>query len=113
MGYQTASTDDVESVIDEEYGGMWFMKDALGTEEVGLTVLELEPGAKGKEHDHGGDGQEEVYCVVDGEIDVDFADETVTLDEGDAVRIDAGETRQIHNRGEEQARLVLAGAPLS
>jgi uncharacterized cupin superfamily protein len=113
MGYQTASTDDVESVIDEEYGGMWFLKDALGTEEVGLTVLELEPGAKGKEHDHGGDGQEEIYCVVDGEIDVDIEDETVTLGEGDAVRIDAGETRQIHNRGEDRARLVLAGAPLS
>lgn len=113
MGYQTASTDDVESVIDEEYGGMWFLKDALGTEEVGLTVLDLEPGAKGKTHDHSGDGQEEVYCVVEGEVDVDFDDETVTLSDGDAVRIDAEERRQLHNRSDRRAKLVLAGAPLS
>ncbi|MFB6166411.1 MAG: cupin domain-containing protein [Haloarculaceae archaeon] len=112
MGYQVASTDDVESVVDAEYGGMWFLKDALGAEDVGVTILELEPGAKGKEHDHGADGQEEVYVVVDGEIDVDFGAETVTLGENEAVRIDSGETRQLHNRGEERARLVLAGAPL-
>ena len=112
MGYQTASTADVDSVIDEEYGGMWFLKDALDTEELGLTVMELEPGAKGKTHDHDADGQEEIYCVVAGEVDVGFEDDTVTLGEREAVRIDPGETRQIHNRGDERATLVLAGAPV-
>lgn len=112
MGYQTASTADVDSVIDEEYGGMWFLKDALGTEELGLTIMELEPGAKGKEHDHGPGGQEEVYCVLDGDVDVDLGDETVTLGEYEAIRIDPDETRQLHNRGDERARLVLSGAPL-
>ena len=112
MGYQTASTADVDSVIDEEYGGMWFLKDALGTTELGLTVLELEPGAKGKEHDHSDNGQEEVYCVVDGNVDVEFDDETVTLGAGEAIRIDPEDTRQLHNRGDQRARLVLAGAPV-
>jgi hypothetical protein len=27
MSYETASTDDVDSVIDGEYGGMWFLRD--------------------------------------------------------------------------------------
>ncbi|MFB6141554.1 MAG: cupin domain-containing protein [Halosimplex sp.] len=112
MGYQTASTADVESVVPEEFGGMWFLKDALDTTEVGVTILELEPGGKGKEHDHGSEGQEEVYVCVSGTVDVEFADETVTLGENEAVRIDPGETRQIHNRGEERARLVLVGGPL-
>jgi len=112
MGYQTASTDDVESVMDPEYGDMWFLKDALDTEDLGLTVLELEPGAKGKPHDHADEGQEEVYYVVEGEIDVDVADGTVTLGETEAMRIDAEETRQLHNRSDGRARLVLAGAPL-
>jgi len=111
MGYRKVSTDDVESVIDEEWGGMWFLKGALDTEELGVTVLELEPGAKGKEHDHAADEQEEVYVCVDGEIDVELDDGMVTLSENEAVRIDAGETRQMHNRGDERARLVLVGAP--
>jgi mannose-6-phosphate isomerase-like protein (cupin superfamily) len=111
MGYQTASTADVESVVPEEYGGMWFLKDALDTSEIGVTILELEPDAKGKEHDHSGDGQEEVYVCVDGRIDVEFADGTVALGENEAVRVDPGETRQLHNRGEERARLVLVGGP--
>lgn len=112
MGYDTASKADVESVVPEEYGGMWFLKDALETEELGLSVLELVPGGKGKEHDESGTGQEEVYYVVSGSIDVEANGETVGLDSGDAIRLDPDETRQIHNRGDERATLVLAGAPL-
>lgn len=111
MGYKKASTEDVDSVVDEEYGGMWFLRDALGAESVGVTVLELEPDAKGKEHEHSHDGQEEVYLVVKGEVDVDLTDrgETVTLGEDEALRLDAGESRQIVNRGGTRAKLVLAG----
>lgn len=112
MGYQIASADEIESVVPEEFGGMWFMKESLDTDAVGVTILELEPGGKGKEHDHGRDGQEEVYVCVDGAIDVDFADETVTLAANEAIRIDPTETRQLHNRGDERARLVLVGGPL-
>jgi mannose-6-phosphate isomerase-like protein (cupin superfamily) len=112
MSYRTASTADVESVVPEEYGGLWFLKDALDTSEVGVTILELEPGAKGKEHDHSGDGQEEVYVCVSGTVDIEFTDDTVTLTGDDAVRIDPGETRQIHNREDKRARLVLVGGPL-
>jgi mannose-6-phosphate isomerase-like protein (cupin superfamily) len=75
-------------------------------------VLELEPDAKGKEHNHEHDGQEEVYLVVEGMVDVDLTDrdETVTLREDDALCLDADETRQIFNRGGTRAKLVLAGA---
>lgn len=112
MGYGKASTEDVDSLVPEEYGGMWFLRDELGAEDLGVTVLELEPDAKGREHDHGEDGQEEVYLVVEGEVDVDLtdSDETVTLEEDEAVRLDAGETRRIVNRGDVRAKLVLAGA---
>ena len=112
MGYDTASTTDVESVVPEEWGGMWFLREELAADHLGVTILELEPGGKGKEHDETGTGQEEVYLVVDGSVEVDLAEETVSLDAGDAIRLDAGERRQIHNRGDERAKLVLAGAPL-
>ena len=112
MGYDTAAKTDADSVVPEEFGGMWFLKGELDAEDLGFTILELEPGGKGKEHDHGADGQEEVYYVVEGTIDVDLAEETVTLDAEEAIRLDAEETRQIHNRGDVRATLVLAGAPL-
>ncbi|WP_368410950.1 cupin domain-containing protein [Halomarina pelagica] len=111
MSYRTASTDDVDSVIDEEWGGMWFLRDALGCEAVGVTLLELAPGGKGKEHDHAGDDHEEVYVVVEGTVDVDCDGETVTLGRNEAIRLSPDQTRQIVNRGDERARLVLVGAP--
>lgn len=112
MSYETASKTDVESVVPEEFGGMWFLKDELGTDELGFTVLELEPGGKGKEHDHDHDGQEEVYYVVDGTIEFDMEGETAAVGPEEAIRIDAETTRQLHNRGDERATVVIAGAPL-
>ena len=114
MGYDTAAKTDPDSVIDDEWGGMWFLKDALATDELGISVLELEPDGKGMEHDESDSGQEEVYYVVEGTIDIELsdADETVTLEADEAIRLDAAETRQIHNRGDERAKLVLVGAPL-
>lgn len=111
MGYTTASIDDTESVIPAEWGGMWFLRDALDAEKLGFTMMELEPGGKGKEHEHAGEGHEEIYYVVEGELDVDLGEETVTLGENEAIRVDPGQPRQLHNRGNETARVVIAGAP--
>lgn len=111
MGYDTATKTDAESVVPEEWGGMWFLKDHLDTEHLGFTVLELEAGGKGKEHDHDG-GQEEVYYVVEGTVEIDLGDETVSLGPEEAIRLDPDQTRQINNRGDVRATLVLAGAPL-
>lgn len=107
MAYSKASTDDVDSVVDEAYGGMWFLRDELGAGELGVTVIELEPGAKGKEHAH--ESQEEVYVCVTGSVDVDCGDETVTLGTDEALWLSPDQTRQLHNRGDERAKLVLVG----
>jgi mannose-6-phosphate isomerase-like protein (cupin superfamily) len=112
MAYDTAAKTDADSVVPAEWGGMWFMKGELETEQLGFTVLELEAGGKGKEHDEAESGQEEVYYVVEGTVEVDLGDDTVTLEADEAVRLDPEERRQIHNRGEERAKLVLVGAPL-
>lgn len=111
MGYATASTDDVESLVPEEWGGMWMLGDALGAANLGVTVLELEPGGKGKEHDHAGSDHEEVYLVVSGEVTLAVGDDEVTLGPDEAVRVDPRTTRQVQNRGDERAKLVVAGAP--
>jgi mannose-6-phosphate isomerase-like protein (cupin superfamily) len=112
MGYETASKTDAESAIPGELGGMWFLKGELSTDELGLTVLELDPGAEGKEHDHGKDGQEEGYFVAEGVVEFDVGDDTVSVGEDEALRVDATTTRHVRNPGDERAKLVIAGAPL-
>ncbi|MXV63625.1 cupin domain-containing protein [Natronorubrum sp. JWXQ-INN-674] len=114
MGYNTAAKTDPESVIDEEWGGMWFLKETLESDHVGFSILELEPDGKGMEHDESDSGQEEIYYVAVGtaEIELPDADETVTLEEDELIRIDPGESRQICNRSDERVKLVLVGAPL-
>jgi len=118
MDFDTASTDAIDSVVPEEYGGMWFFREPLGCENLGMTLLELEPDGKGKPHDHGQDGQEEVYMVVDGQLVVGLgggddrpADETVTLEAGEALRVGPETRRQLHNHGDGRVRVVIAGAP--
>lgn len=111
MAYTVAGTDDVDSVVPEEWGGMWFFRDALDCEQLGVTLLELAPGGKGKEHDHAGSDHEEVYLVVGGELTVEVDGEPLTLGDGEAVRIDPEATRQLFNRGDDRVRVVVAGAP--
>ncbi|APW96610.1 cupin [Halobiforma lacisalsi AJ5] len=117
MGYDTAAKTDPESVVPDEFGGMWFLKEELDADHVGVTVLELAPGGEGKPHDESETGQEEVYYVVEGEVAVDLfddgeVDETVSLEVDEAIRLDSEQRRQIRNGGDERAKLLLVGAPL-
>jgi mannose-6-phosphate isomerase-like protein (cupin superfamily) len=112
MGYDIAAKTDPESVVPEEFGGMWFLKNELNATTVGLTVLELERGGKGKAHDESTTGQEEVYYVVSGTVAVHLDGETVSVGPEEAIRLDPDQRRQIENTGDERATLVLAGAPL-
>ncbi|WP_277554609.1 cupin domain-containing protein [Halobaculum limi] len=106
MSYATVNYRDVDAVG----GGMHFLRDALGCEHVGVTVVDCEPGWTGKEHDHAEGDHEEVYVLVEGEATVTVDGEDVEMTGGDAIRIDPGATRQIHN-GDAESTFVLVGAP--
>jgi len=106
MSPTKANYEDVEAVG----GGLHFLRDELDCENLGLSVLECEPGWTGKPHDHAEDGQEEVYFLVDGEATVTVDGEEVAMTSGDALRIDPDEQRQIEN-SETESTFVLAGAP--
>lgn len=114
MGYKTAGKTDPESVVPAEFGGMWFLKEELGADRIGLTVLELEPSSEGKEHDESDTGQEEIYYLVEGEVAIDLTDrdETISLTPDEAIRLDPEESRQIRNAADTRAKLLLVGAPL-
>jgi quercetin dioxygenase-like cupin family protein len=96
--------------VDAVGGGLHFLRDELGCENLGVSVLECEPGWTGKPHDHAEDGQEEVYVLVEGEATVTVGGEDIAMSSGDALRIDPDERRQIEN-GDAESTFVLVGAP--
>lgn len=106
MPYDRVNYEDVEAKND----AMHFLRDPLNCEQLGVTVVDCEPGWSGMEHDHEDGDHEEVYVLVDGEATVTVDDETVEMTEGDAIRIPPESTRKIEN-GDTETRFVLAGAP--
>jgi len=65
MTHTKVTYDDVEPVSE----GLYFLRDPLDADNLGVSVLECEPGYTGMEHDHAEDGQEEVYVLVEGRGD--------------------------------------------
>ncbi|WP_122090711.1 cupin domain-containing protein [Halalkalicoccus subterraneus] len=106
MAYTKTNYTDVDPIAESLY----FLREPLDCENLGVSVLECEPGWTGKEHDHADEGEEEVYLLVDGEATVEIEGDSVEMAEGDAVRIPAEATRRIEN-GETESRFVLVGAP--
>lgn len=103
--YTTTNYRDVD-----DQNGMYFLRDELNCENMGVTVVECEPGWEGKEHDHAEEGHEEVYLLLEGEATVTVEDEELEMSEGDAIRIPPDATHQIQN-GDTESRFVLMGAP--
>ncbi len=104
MSYTKAEYDEVEP----KAPGMYFLREALDCEQLGMTVLEASEGGTGLEHDHSGDGQEEVYLLVDGSGQITIDGETVELTPGEAVRVSADATRELAFDAE--SLMVIAGA---
>lgn len=105
VSYTKVDSRDVEPIAD----GLRFLREPLDCEKLGVSILEVDPGWTGKEHDHADDGQEEVYVLLEGSATVTVNDEEVALSAGEALRIAADATRQIHN-GDTESTFVLVGA---
>ncbi|GAB6878128.1 cupin domain-containing protein [Halorubrum gandharaense] len=106
MGYDEVTYTDVEP----RAPGMHFLRDALDCENAGVTVIEADAGWDGLEHDHSEDGQEEVYLLIDGEATLTVEDDTLSLSAGDAVRVDAEDSRELSFEADDSL-LVAVGAP--
>ncbi|GAA0719784.1 mannose-6-phosphate isomerase-like protein (cupin superfamily) [Halorubrum trapanicum] len=106
MGYDTTAYDDVEP----RAPGMYFLREALDCENLGVTVVEADDGWEGMEHDHGDAHHEEVYVLLHGEATLTVAGDDVDLAPGDAVRVDPGSTRDLAFSAD-GSKMVIAGAP--
>jgi mannose-6-phosphate isomerase-like protein (cupin superfamily) len=104
--YTVKRIDELEAI----YGGSFKRARAeLGVSSFGMQVLDLPPSVTGyPEHDHGQDGQEEVYIVLRGSADMDIDGEHVTIDPETLVRVAAGTKRKVVP-GDKGARLLVIG----
>jgi mannose-6-phosphate isomerase-like protein (cupin superfamily) len=89
--------------------GMRFLRDELDSTNLGVTVLDVDAGWRGKEHDHTHDSQEEVYLLLDGGGTITIDGVELSISRGDAVRVDPASTRQLSF--DEDSLMVIAGAP--
>lgn len=106
MSYTKAHYTDVDPISESLY----FLRDALDCENLGISVVDCDPNWTGKEHDHSESEHEEVYYLVRGGATLVVDGEEVELGEGDAIRVSPDTRRQIQN-GPEHSQLVIAGAP--
>ena len=99
--------------FDTAYGGaMKRVRAGLGVTSFGMQVFELPPRLENyPEHDHTGDGQEEVYTVLEGEATLHADGEQFDLRPGVFARVGPGQKRKI-STGDQPARiLALGGSP--
>src|SRR5205085_5269111 len=102
--------------IDEMYstyrGGLKHARAELGVTSFGMQVIDLPPNLDGHpEHDHAETGQEEVYVVLSGEVDLTVDGETMTLAECSTVRIGPAARRKLVTCDQPVRLLALGGTP--
>jgi uncharacterized cupin superfamily protein len=91
-------------------GGFRRVRAGLGITAFGLSVMELPPGfTQYPEHEHGLDGQEEVYTVLAGRATLSAGGRDYELEPGVFARVGPSESRKIVT-GEEGARILAIGA---
>jgi len=85
---------------------------ALGISAWGMNVLELDPNVDGyPEHDHMGDGQEELYVVLRGAVVLQSQGEEHVLGAGDLVRVGPSVKRKLVTRDEGATLLAIGATP--
>jgi quercetin dioxygenase-like cupin family protein len=107
MTHDKVNYQDVDPVSE----AMHFLRDPLDCDQLGVTVVECDPGWEGMEHDHGNEDHEEVYLLMAGEAAVTVGGgDDINMEAGDALRVAPDATRQIEN-GDTESTFVIAGAP--
>ena len=78
-------------------GGFVKVRAELGVSSFGMQVIRMPPGAGEQypEHDHAGDGQEEVYLTMRGSGEIEIEGERFPLDEDHVARVGPGVKRKV------------------
>jgi mannose-6-phosphate isomerase-like protein (cupin superfamily) len=93
-------------------GGMRRVRSGLGVTSFGIQVEEFPPNAtEYPEHDHTGDGMEEVYTALEGRAILEVGGEEHVLEPGIFARVGPRERRKILTRDEGARVLAIGGVP--
>jgi uncharacterized cupin superfamily protein len=107
MSYSVCDANDVEAVN----GVFRPIRRALGLTAFGINQEEWPANADGHpEHDHSEDGQEEVFCILEGSGKIVVDGEDVELKPGRYVWVDAASKRKIF-AGADGLKLIAVGSP--
>jgi len=107
--YAVKRIDEMEAV----YSGAFKRARAeLGVRAFGIQVLDFPPNAhQYPEHDHSGDGQEEVYLALSGAGEIEIDGKRHALDPQTMVRVGADTKRKIWTGQEAMRVLAIGGVP--
>ena len=107
--YTAKQIDEMEGAFG---GGLKKARAELGVESFGMQVIDMPPNyADYPEHDHAGDGQEEVYSVITGSGEIDVEGERIPLNSDVMVRVGPATKRKIYAGGDGLRILALGGTP--
>lgn len=88
--------------LQDVFTDYWTASRELGSGDLDLIVLRVSPGEGGKPHAHA-DPVEECYLVLEGTVDVQLADDLVTVDAGTVFYFPPGVTHHMINNSDEPA----------
>jgi mannose-6-phosphate isomerase-like protein (cupin superfamily) len=104
--YTVKKIDEMEAIY---LGAFKRARAELGVESFGLQVIDLPPNFDNyPEHDHAGDGQEEVFMAIRGGGEIEIEGERFPLDPEHMVRVGSGTKRKVWP-GDEGIRMVIVG----
>lgn len=87
-------------------------RQALGVTAWGMNILELDPHCTGyPAHDHQQDGQEEVYLVLKGSVELHIGEQVHSLGAGEMVRVDPGPNRKLITQRQGATVLAIGATP--
>ena len=97
----------------DSYEGMFlYAAKCIGVTAWGMNIVRMAANWDGyPEHDHAGDGQEEVFIVLEGDVTLSADDETWKLAPGHLARVGAPQKRKVTPGDNGATMLVIGGTP--
>ena len=110
-GYSIKHIDEFEQM--EGSGGCtWRLaRKSLGEPAFGFNVVDIEPGGALPEHNHADSGEEEVFCVLEGQGTLVTDGDEHPAPPGTFIRYAPKTERTVKNESDANLRLLLIGVP--
>ena len=106
--YTIIKREDADDVLGDYPGEMRMLTGPLGAEQVALTWRRMPQHTGGKGgYGHRHRNQEELYLVLEGELQFKLGDDVIDVPAGCAVRVPASTWRSVWNDKPEDAELVI------